>query len=228
MGFGAEREQLAALSASLQFDDAINIQFTSGTTGAPKGATLTHHGILNNGFFIGEALRLGPRGQIVHSGADVPLLRDGAWRACLRDARRGDGVSRRGLRSAGDIADPGRGALHRGAWRADDVHRPARPSGVSDIRSIEPADRDHGRRAVPDRGDAPRRHADAPLGDHHRLWDDRDQPGQHANHGRRSAGAPGQHGRAGARRMSRSRSSTPRAAWCRAARRASSAPGATR
>ncbi|MGA9866727.1 MAG: AMP-binding protein [Acetobacteraceae bacterium] len=60
MGFGAEREQLAALSASLQFDDAINIQFTSGTTGAPKGATLTHHGILNNGFFIGEALRLGP------------------------------------------------------------------------------------------------------------------------------------------------------------------------
>jgi len=64
MGFGAERENLAALSASLQFDDAINIQFTSGTTGAPKGATLTHHGILNNGFFIGEALRLGPEDKL--------------------------------------------------------------------------------------------------------------------------------------------------------------------
>jgi fatty-acyl-CoA synthase len=61
---GDDLELLANVGATLQFDDAVNIQFTSGTTGAPKGATLTHHNILNNGFFIGEAMRLSEQDRL--------------------------------------------------------------------------------------------------------------------------------------------------------------------
>ncbi|TPE53265.1 AMP-binding protein [Amaricoccus solimangrovi] len=70
LGGEAESAALSALAGELQFDDPINVQFTSGTTGSPKGVTLTHHNILNNGYFVGRALRLTEQDRIC---VPVPL-----------------------------------------------------------------------------------------------------------------------------------------------------------
>jgi fatty-acyl-CoA synthase len=63
-GRAAGFSRLRAVEAKLAPDDAINIQFTSGTTGSPKGVTLSHRNILNNGYFVGRAIGLTPIDRI--------------------------------------------------------------------------------------------------------------------------------------------------------------------
>jgi fatty-acyl-CoA synthase len=63
-GGGLSENALTAVESTLQFDDPINIQYTSGTTGFPKGATLSHHNILNNGFFVGETVKYTPEDRV--------------------------------------------------------------------------------------------------------------------------------------------------------------------
>ena len=70
LGAGVAPEQLHARQASLHFDQPVNIQYTSGTTGFPKGATLSHHNILNNGYMVGESLGLTAQDRLV---IPVPL-----------------------------------------------------------------------------------------------------------------------------------------------------------
>jgi fatty-acyl-CoA synthase len=70
LGRDPDRAALDAAERALSCHDPINIQFTSGTTGLPKGATLTHRNILNNGWFTGRTLRLGPSDRIC---VPVPL-----------------------------------------------------------------------------------------------------------------------------------------------------------
>ena len=93
-GRAGDRAELARVQASLSPDDPINIQYTSGTTGFPKGATLSHHNILNNGFFVGEPLRLHRGGPGLHPRALLPLLRHGDGQPRLHHARRVHGHPR--------------------------------------------------------------------------------------------------------------------------------------
>ena len=130
---GGDGDLLAEREASLSFDDPINIQYTSGTTGFPKGATLSHHNILNNALFIGEGCRYTKQDRVLHPGAVLPLFRHGPRQPGLHDAR---GLHRDPGPWFRSGADAGRGpvrAVHVAVRRADHVHRRARAARLRQL-----------------------------------------------------------------------------------------------
>ena len=75
----ANDPRVVARQAQLKNTDAISVQFTSGTTGTPKGATLSHRNILNNGYFLGEGMRLTEEDRLCIPFTALSLLWDGGW-----------------------------------------------------------------------------------------------------------------------------------------------------
>ena len=195
----------------------INIQFTSGTTGSPKGATLTHHNLLNNGFFVGEAMRMTEQDRLC---IPVPLYH------CF-------GLTMSNL----NCVIHGSTMVFPSEWfdplAVLETVEAERCTAIQGVPAMFIAELEHPEfkrfnlkslrtgimagLAVSYRGDAALCRADEPERNHHRLWHDRDQPGQLPERGRRSHGAPRQHRgtHSTAHRGETHRLATAR--WCRAA-----------
>ena len=189
---GRRTAELAERAA--QFDDPINIQYTCGTTGFPKGATLSHHNILNNGFFVGERC-----GYAEHDRVCIPVpfyhcfgmvlgnLACTTHGACI--------VVPAPAFDPGPRWRPSRPSAARPLRRADHVHRRARPPALRRVRPLVPANRHHGRLALPGRGDAAGSRGDAHARGHDLLRHDRDLAGLHPDGGGRPAREAGGDGR---------------------------------
>ena len=149
-------DQLAERRAMLSFDDPINIQYTSGTTGFPKGATLSHHNILNNGYFIGEGCRYTEQDRVC---IPVPFYHCfGMVLGNLACTTHGAAIviPAAGFDPAATLRGGGRRAVHLAVRGADHVHRRAGAARLRVLRPVLAAHRHHGRLAVPGRGDEAR------------------------------------------------------------------------
>jgi hypothetical protein len=189
-GTETDPNALRDIAATLDRHDPVNIQYTSGTTGYPKAATLSHRNILNNGYLVGELLEYSAQDRICipvpfyHCfGMVMGNLAATSHGACVR-------TGRHATRCAGRT-------VYQPLRRADDVHRRARSYGVRRLRTEQPAHRDHGRLAVPGRGDAQGDSAHAHAGRLDLLRHDRDVTGFHPDAHRRCAGAARRHRRPG-------------------------------
>ncbi len=230
-GVGGRRRPSRSGRRRLANTDPINIQYTSGTTGRPKGATLSHRNILNNGFFTTE---------LIGFTADDRLCIPVPFYHCFGMVMGNLGcithgatmvIPAPGFDPDGHAARDRRRALHRRVRRADDVHRHAERSSASPSPTTcqLAAHRGDGRLDLPGRGDEAlhRRHAHGRGV--HRLRHDRDLAGLVPDPRRRRPRPAYGHHRPGApaRRDQGDRPRDRRRASS-AASRASSAPAATR
>ena len=171
-GGGAGRATCATLEAAVDVDDVINMQYTSGTTGFPKGVMLSSRNIVNNGHALGQGLgfttadRLCLCVPLFHCfGCVIGVLGAFSHGACLCPVESFD--PRRVLETV--VAR----ALHGALRRADDVSRGARRPRVRPLRPELAPDRHHGRRALSRAAHAQGDRPDAPAGDDHLLRADR-------------------------------------------------------
>ena len=121
---------------TLEPGDPINIQYTSGTTGYPKGATLSHRNILNNGFFVTETINFTEQDRL---RIPVPFYHCfGMVMGNLGCTTHGAAmvIPAPGLRPGGDAAGRAGRAVHRRVRRADDVHRDAERSRLRRLRPL--------------------------------------------------------------------------------------------
>ncbi len=126
---------LAQRQAALGFDDPINIQYTSGTTGFPKGATLSHHNILNNGYFVARLMNFSDKDRLV---IPVPLYHCfGMVMGNLGCVTHGATMiyPEQAFDAAAVLARCSGRARHGALRRADDVHRGARAAELRGLRS---------------------------------------------------------------------------------------------
>ena len=135
-GRAADRDLLARRERELSADDPINIQYTSGTTGFPKGATLTHHNLLNNGFFVGEGCGYTEADRICIPVPYYHCFGMGMGNLGGHLARRDDGHPGARLRPRADPAGRAGRAVHVAVRRPDDVHRRAGAAGLRRLRPV--------------------------------------------------------------------------------------------
>ncbi len=227
-GEGLPKEAVAERMATLEPGDPINIQYTSGTTGYPKGATLSHRNILNNGFFVTETINFTDEDRLC---IPVPFYHCfGMVMGNLGCTTHGATmvIPAPGFDPETDAAGGGGGEVHGAVRRTDDVHRDAEPPDLRRPRPVLAAHGLHGRVDLPGRGDEALRQRHAHGRGVDRLRHDRDLAGLHPDPGRRRPRASYGHDRPGAparrdqgRRPARARPSS-------AGNRASCAPAATR